>query len=228
MFELMLKRTSRLIGLGIMALLVVSCSQEPEIDPAIAKMDEFIAKRPIDKESVGWKGILPMPPKLTFTEGKSYFWLLRTNQGNLKIKLMPEYAPMHVSSTIYLTNLGFYDSLSFHRVIPDFMAQGGDPAGNGSGGPGYKYAGEYHVDAKHDARGILSMANAGPNTDGSQFFITFKPTPFLNGRHTVFGKLVEGEDTLKKIEKLGTPGSGRTTSPVKIVKALIMVEPAKS
>jgi len=207
-------------------LILASCSGDKNEDPAIEQIKAFINKQVIDKNSVGWKGLLTMPPKLTFSEDKDYFWLLRTSHGNMKIKFIPEVAPMHVSSTIYLTELGFYDELMFHRVINNFMAQGGDPLGNGRGGPGYKYAGEISVDAKHDSAGTLSMANAGPGTDGSQFFITFKPTPHLDGRHTVFGKLVEGEDTLKKIEKDGSP-SGRTKAPVKLIKALIVVEDAK-
>ena len=219
-----LRRGLKLSLALILSISILSaCSDGNNEDPAITQIKAFIGKQTIDKASVGWKSLLTMPPKLKFTEGKDYFWLLRTSHGNMKIKFMPQYAPMHVSSTIYLTELGFYDDIAFHRVIPDFMAQGGDPLGNGSGGPGYKYAGEFHVDAKHDSVGVLSMANAGPNTDGSQFFITFKPTPHLNNRHTVFGKLVEGEDTLRKIEKEGSP-YGKTRSPVKIIKALIVVE----
>ena len=130
---------------------------------------------------------------------------------------------MHVSSTIYLTNLGFYDNLTFHRVIPGFMAQGGDPIGNGRGNPGYKYDGEFDGDIGHGEAGMLSMANSGPGTDGSQFFITFQPTPFLNGKHTVFGKVVAGlEESLTKIEALGSR-RGKTKEEVKIIKATIRI-----
>ncbi|WP_305852101.1 peptidylprolyl isomerase [Aliikangiella sp. G2MR2-5] len=213
---------SLLLGVAILA----SCGG-PKEDPAIEAAKEFIAKQQVDKSYVSWKFNLPMPPKLRFSQDKDYFWILRTSQGNMRIRFMPEVAPMHVSSTIYLSMLGFYDDLRFHRVISGFMAQGGDPNGDGTGGPGYKYNGEFHVDAKHDKAGILSMANAGPGTDGSQFFITFKPTPHLNGRHTVFGELVEGKDTLQKIEQLGSP-MGRTKAPVKIISAIIQVEDKKS
>ena len=147
---------------------------------------------------------------------------METNKGPIKIKLMPDVAPMHVTSFIYLSRLGFYDGLSFHRVIPGFMAQGGDPLGNGTGGPGYQYAGEFSPKAKHDTPGVLSMANAGPNTDGSQFFITFIPTPFLDGKHTVYGKVVEGMENLKKLEAAGSD-SGRTSEPLKIEKVTIQV-----
>jgi len=192
-------------------------------DPAIKKANDFIAKQAIDKTDPAWKTKLIKPQLLTFTQGKDYFWELQTNQGNLTIKLLADSAPMHVSSTIYLTNLGFYDDLIFHRVIPGFMAQGGDPLGNGRGNPGYKYGGEFDGTAGHSESGILSMANSGPSTDGSQFFITFKPTPFLDGRHTVFGKVVKGlEDSLAKIETLGSR-SGITKEEIKIIKASIRV-----
>ncbi len=130
---------------------------------------------------------------------------------------------MHVSSTIYLTRLGFYDGLPFHRVITGFMAQGGDPLGRGTGGPGYKYDGEFDSKVRHDKPGILSMANAGPGTDGSQFFITFVKTPHLDDRHTIFGEVVEGMGTVKELEKRGS-GSGRPSEPLKIESAKITLE----
>ena len=196
-------------------------------DPAIEKADSFITKQVIDKTDTRWKTTLTKPPLLTFTQSKDYFWDLQTNQGKLTIKLLTDSAPMHVSSTIYLTELGFYDELTFHRVIPGFMAQGGDPTGTGAGNPGYKYDGEFDGEANHSEAGTLSMANSGPGTDGSQFFLTFKATPFLDGKHTVFGKVVEDEDdSLTKIEALGSR-SGRTTEVVKIIKATIRIENSK-
>lgn len=192
-------------------------------DPAIKKVDDFITKQAIDKTDPAWKTMLSKPPLLTFTQGKDYFWELQTNQGNLTIKLLTDSAPMHVSSTIYLTKLGFYDDLTFHRVIPGFMAQGGDPIGNGTGNPGYKYDGEFDGEIGHSESGILSMANSGPGTDGSQFFITFIATPFLNGKHTVFGKVVTDlEDSLTKIEALGSR-RGKTKEAIKIIKASIRI-----
>lgn len=133
---------------------------------------------------------------------------------------MPDIAPMHVTSTIFLTRKGFYDGLSFHRVIPGFMAQGGCPLGTGSGGPGYQYEGEFSDDVKHDKPYMLSMANAGPGTDGSQFFITFKATPSLNGKHTIFGRVVEGKNVVKKLEAAGS-SSGKPKEPLIIKKATI-------
>jgi len=192
-------------------------------DPAIQQVDDFITEQKIDKLDLKWKTQLNEPPLLTFTQDSDYFWDLQTSQGTLSIKLFTDSAPMHVSSTIYLTKLGFYDGLTFHRVIPGFMAQGGDPLGNGSGNPGYKYNGEFDNDKGHGETGMLSMANSGPSTDGSQFFITFKPTPFLNGKHTVFGQVVEDlENTLTKIEALGSR-RGKTKEPIKIIKASIRV-----
>jgi cyclophilin family peptidyl-prolyl cis-trans isomerase len=131
---------------------------------------------------------------------------------------------MHVSSTIYLTKLGFYDDVVFHRVIPGFMAQGGDPTGTGSGGPGYTYGGEFDPSVKHDKGGLLSMANAGPGTDGSQFFLTFVPTSWLDGKHTIFGEVVDGKGTLSELEKRGSSGAGRTTEKLFIERATIVVE----
>jgi cyclophilin family peptidyl-prolyl cis-trans isomerase len=130
---------------------------------------------------------------------------------------------MHVSSTIYLTRLGFYDELAFHRVIPGFMAQGGCPVGRGTGGPGYEYDGEFDPKVKHDRPNLLSMANRGPGTDGSQFFITFVPTPHLNGKHTIFGEVMAGAKTVRELEKRGS-NSGQPTEPLKINKASISVE----
>ena len=193
-------------------------------DQAIQQTHTFIEKQTIDKQNKDWKTRLPEPPKLTFSEGKRYFWDLSTTHGDLSIELFHNNAPMHVSSTIYLTELGFYDGLIFHRIIPDFMAQGGDPLGTGRGNPGYKYAGEFDGEHSHDKAGVLSMANAGPGTDGSQFFITFKPTPFLDGRHTIFGQVTQGlDDTLSTFATLGSR-SGKTTSEVVINKATIRVE----
>ena len=196
---------------------------DSKTDAAIAEIDKFIADQKIDKANPNWKQNVPKPPKVTFTKDKKYVWVLETNKGTMKITLKPDVAPMHVSSTIYLTRLGFYDGLIFHRVIPGFMAQGGDPTGSGMGGPGYKYDGELVATAKHDKPGVLSMAHAGPGTDGSQFFITFGPTPHLDMKHTVFGEVTDGTDVLKKLEAAGSP-SGTTSEPITITKATIAVQ----
>ncbi len=126
-------------------------------------------------------------------------------------------------STIYLTRLGFYDDVMFHRVITGFMAQGGDPTGTGSGGPGYRYGGEFDDALSHSKKGVLSMANAGPGTDGSQFFITFGPAKRLDGKHTIFGQLVDGNATLNKLERAGSE-AGKPRRKVVIRSATVSVE----
>jgi cyclophilin family peptidyl-prolyl cis-trans isomerase len=191
-------------------------------DPAITAIDKQIADAKIDKTNANWKSRLPKPTKVSFTSGKKYIWVLDTNKGVIEIQLLADSAPMHVTSTIFLTDLGFYDGVVFHRVIPEFMAQGGDPTGSGRGGPGYQYDGEFGG-AKHTKAGTLSMANAGPGTDGSQFFITFVPTPFLDGKHTVFGQVVKGMENVKALEQAGSP-SGTTKEKLEIKKATIRVE----
>ena len=190
---------------------------------AIDAIDAFIAEQQIDKSNPAWKTHLPKPPLVEFDPSHTYYWTLDTNVGAIKIKLLPDVAPMHVSSTLYLTRLGFYDDVIFHRVITDFMAQGGDPLGRGTGGPGYKYDGEFDPKVKHDRPGMLSMANAGPGTDGSQFFLTFVPTPWLDGKHTIFGEVVEGMGTVKELEKYGSR-QGRPTKRLVIESATISVE----
>ena len=193
-----------------------------ENDPAIAAIDRFIADQDIDKDSSDWKTSLSQPPQVEFDSAASYFWNISTNVGGIKVKLLPEIAPMHVSSTIYLSRLGFYDDVIFHRVIKEFMAQGGDPLGRGTGGPGYQYAGEFSPNARHDRPHLLSMANSGPGTDGSQFFLTFLETPWLDGNHTVFGKVIAGLEVLDALEACGSEG-GSTTEPLKIENTTIEV-----
>jgi cyclophilin family peptidyl-prolyl cis-trans isomerase len=191
----------------------------------IAAIDAFIGQHKVDKADKDWKLKLAKPPKVAFDPARKLYWLLDTNVGSIKLLLYPDIAPMHVSSTIYLTRLGFYDGTPFHRVIPGFMAQGGDPLGVGRGGPGYQYDGEFGSSpkAKHRKAGILSMANAGPGTDGSQFFLTFQATPHLDGKHTVFGEVVEGDATLQELERRGS-ASGRPVEPLQIRKATIAAE----
>ena len=124
-----------------------------------------------------------------------------TDKGTIRVELFADKTPKTVANFEKLAKESFYDGLTFHRVIPDFMIQGGCPSGTGTGGPGYKFADEFHPSLKHDSPGTLSMANAGPNTNGSQFFITHVPTPWLDGKHSVFGKVIEGQDVVDAIEK---------------------------
>jgi cyclophilin family peptidyl-prolyl cis-trans isomerase len=124
---------------------------------------------------------------------------IQTNLGTFKVELLKDKAPKTAGNFADLAKKGFYDGIIFHRVIPDFMIQGGDPTGSGMGGPGYKIKDEFHPDLKHNVPGILSMANSGPNTGGSQFFVTVAATPWLDNKHAIFGKVVEGMDIVNKI-----------------------------
>ena len=124
-----------------------------------------------------------------------------TSRGMIRVQLHDDKAPKTVANFEKLAGSGFYNGLKFHRVIPDFMIQGGCPQGTGTGGPGYKFADEFHKDLKHDGPGVLSMANAGPNTNGSQFFITHVATPWLDGKHSVFGQVIEGMDVVNTIKQ---------------------------
>jgi peptidyl-prolyl cis-trans isomerase A (cyclophilin A) len=131
-----------------------------------------------------------------------------TSLGNFTIELFEQETPNTVGNFVKLAEKDFYNGVIFHRVIDGFMIQGGDPTGTGRGGPGYQFADEFHPKLKHNSEGILSMANAGPNTNGSQFFITLAPTPHLDGRHTVFGRVSEGMDVVRKIGKTKTSKPG--------------------
>src|SRR5580700_7286881 len=149
------------------------------------------------------------------------FALFDTTEGNFKIKLFAEKAPKTVENFVSVadgtkTGKPFYDGLIFHRVIPKFMIQGGCPQGTGSGGPGYKFADEFHPSLQHSKPGLLSMANAGPNTNGSQFFVTVAATPWLDNKHSIFGEVVEGYDVVEKISKVARDSSDRPRKEVKI------------
>ncbi len=141
------------------------------------------------------------PPAMVIDPKKKYTATLHTDKGDIKVELFAAQAPATVNNFVFLAREGFYDGVTFHRVIPGFMAQGGDPTGTGTGGPGYKFADEFHRDLKHDKPGVLSMANAGPNTNGSQFFITHVATPWLDRKHSVFGQVIEGQDVVDKIKQ---------------------------
>ena len=126
---------------------------------------------------------------------------IETAKGNIRIELFEDKVPKTVANFVKLTTDGFYNGLKFHRVIEDFMVQGGCPQGTGTGGPGYQFEDEFHPELTHDGPGVLSMANAGPNTNGSQFFITHVPCPWLDGKHSVFGKVIDGQDVVDSIQQ---------------------------
>ena len=147
-----------------------------------------------------------------------------TNKGVFVAQMFEEKAPQTTKNFIELTEKGFYDGLIFHRVIDGFMIQGGDPTGTGRGGPGYRIKDEFGEGLAHDSEGILSMANAGPNTGGSQFFITLAPTPWLNGHHAVFGKIVKGMDVVREIGSVATNYQDRPVDPVIMEKVEVLAE----
>jgi peptidyl-prolyl cis-trans isomerase B (cyclophilin B) len=141
------------------------------------------------------------PPKMQIDLKKAYQATIETNRGDIELELYPKYAPKTVNNFVFLSQEGFYDGVTFHRVISDFMIQTGDPTGTGSGGPGYQFDDELKTNPLRHETGVISMANAGPNTNGSQFFITHSPQPHLDGVHTVFGKVVAGQDVIDAIQQ---------------------------
>lgn len=150
--------------------------------------------------------------------------IIKTNYGEMKLDLFEERAPITVANFVNLSENGFYDGIIFHRVIEDFMIQGGDPSGDGTGGPGYVIKDEFHPQLTHSKAGILSMANRGPNTGGSQFFITLTETSWLDGRHTVFGELIEGQDVLFEIGSVRTDALDKPVNPV-IIESIKIKSP---
>jgi peptidyl-prolyl cis-trans isomerase B (cyclophilin B) len=132
---------------------------------------------------------------------KTYRAKIETDKGDIELELYAQYAPQTVNNFVFLAREGFYDGVTFHRVISDFMVQGGDPTGSGRGGPGYQFEDEFKGNPLKHEKGVISMANAGPGTNGSQFFITHSPQPHLDGRHTVFGKVVKGQGVVDAIRQ---------------------------
>jgi len=159
------------------------------------------------------------PPAMQIDPKKKYKARMETDKGTMVIELFADKTPKTVNNFVFLSREGYYDGVIFHRVINDFMVQGGDPTGTGMGGPGYKFGDEFHPSLKHDKQGVLSMANAGPGTNGSQFFITHLPTPHLDNRHSVFGQVVEGLDVLMSIP--ARDPNNRSAPAVKMISVTI-------
>ena len=168
------------------------------------------------------KADTPLPP--ADPNKKTSLAVFETSMGTFKVELFEDKAPRTAQNFISLVNKGFYNGLIFHRVIDGFMIQGGDPKGNGTGGPGYVIPDEFHKDLKHTGTGILSIANASPNSGGSQFFITLDATPWLDGKHAIFGKVVEGLDVVKAIGKVKTGAQDRPQTDV-VMKKITIVTP---
>lgn len=160
-------------------------------------------------------------PDMTIDPKKKYTAVFETDKGKMKIELFADKTPKTVNNFVFLAKEGFYDNTIFHRVINDFMVQGGDPEGTGRGGPGYRFEDEFHPELKHDKRGVLSMANAGPGTNGSQFFIIHIPTPWLDNKHSVFGQLIEGEDVFSSIPERDPT---KSDNPAITLKSVTIIE----
>lgn len=160
------------------------------------------------------------PPEMEIDPQKTYSAILKTEKGDITIQLFADKTPKTVNNFVFLARQGFYDGTIFHRVISDFMAQGGDPTGTGTGGPGYRFADEFHPSLRHNNAGMLSMANAGPNTNGSQFFITHVATPWLDNKHTIFGQVTTGMDVLMAIP--ARDPSKRNAPAVKLISVTVI------
>lgn len=186
----------------------------PEPPPAAAELDlgTELPAIPLDmpQEPAGRDGMFDEPPPFVIEEAGVYFAVLETAKGDITVELFADRTPITVNNFVYLALSGFYDGTTFHRVIPDFMAQAGDPAGTGRGGPGYRFEDEFISNLGFDEPGLLAMANAGPGTNGSQFFLTHVETPHLNQRHTIFGKIVAGMDVLLGIAVRDPQSSGQS------------------
>lgn len=178
--------------------------------------------RPNYDRKPGWHETVKMPKKATFDPKKDYFATLKTTLGEITVRFFPELAPQHVTSFINLCEIGYYEGAPFHRIIPGFMMQGGDPTGTGTGGPGYKMPQEFNA-TKH-VKGILSTARTNdPNSAGSQFFVMFTTYPSLDNQYTVFGEVVQGLEVVEKFEKIGSP-SGRPKQDAKIESASVFTK----
>ena len=193
-------RMIKIVG-GVLAVLVIAFiiwqllpSDEGNTGVVVAGERPLAALTPAERD-----GYFDAAPENILKPGVDYQAIIRTAKGDITLDLFEDVAPITVNSFVFLANQGFFDGTTFHRVLQDFMAQGGDPAGTGSGGPGYEFVNETDNDLAFDRRGLLAMANAGPDTNGSQFFITFAPAPNLTGGYTIFGELVAGDETLSAI-----------------------------
>jgi len=223
-----------------------ACSKEPpasevakapvypfDEDPAIAEIAAFIASHDvtlggerIDKSRSAWRFFVPKPPKVAFTPSKTYVWRLTTSHGPLNVRLFTADAPHHCSAILYLAMLGYFDGLGFPRVIQQFLAQGGDPRGDGTGDPGYALDLEISPNLKHDRPFIVSTANSGEGTDNSQFFVTFRAVPSLDGRYSIFGELhdEESKKTARVMDALGSLVEGPPSEKITILSSTYTVE----
>ena len=238
-----------LLTLLVLAVIMAACVLQPTDEP-----DETPADAPTQSATAAATAAAPRPatatvppiatsgpqagmsgvrrqysshPPLTIDTSAEYVASFRTNQGNFRVQLLPLQAPVTVNNFVFLAKEGFYDGLTFHRVIQDFMIQGGDPTGNGAGGPGYRFQDEISPALIFDSPGKLAMANsgAGTNTNGSQFFITTVPTPHLNGSHTIFGEIIDGQNVVDQISRVSTDRRDRPLQRVVIERIDLVITP---
>ena len=196
----------------ILPLFAACAGEEPTPTPAKAPAPNWgtaATPSPAPKRMLK-PGDSPAPPAGALDKSKSYTATFKTDKGDFTVELFDDEAPLTVENFVNLARIGYYDGVTFHRVIEGFMAQGGDPTGTGGGGPGYRFKDEFSPNRTHDGPGVLSMANAGPGTNGSQFFITFEATPHLDGKHSVFGKVIEG---MSVVNSLTVRDPGTATKP---------------
>jgi cyclophilin family peptidyl-prolyl cis-trans isomerase len=178
--------------------------------------------RPLAKlEPASRNGYFRSYPALVLDKNKHYEAIISTDKGTMRFRLFDQEAPLTVNNFVFLANQGFFDGTTFHRVIANFMAQAGDPGGTGTGGPGYRFDDETNNKLRFDRRGLLAMANAGPRTNGSQFFITYAPTQWLDRKHTIFGELIEGDEALRAIT-IREPGP--RAKPADVINRIDIVE----
>ena len=200
------------------------------VAPTLPLQSGAVASGDPVKQQVNVDGVMitqySYAPQVTIDPLTKYTAVIRTNVGEIEFELFAERAPVTVNNFIFLADDGYYDGVIFHRVIPSFMIQGGDPTGTGRGGPGYRFQDEFAASLIFDGPGILAMANSGPSTNGSQFFVTTVPTPFLNGLHTIFGKVIHGQDVANAISLSATDLADRPVTPIIILGIDIATTPS--
>jgi cyclophilin family peptidyl-prolyl cis-trans isomerase len=187
----MMHRDSVVLALAFFALspiAVTACGSPPKEAAATTEAG-------VDEAVLQWSS----PPLMQIDPSKSYEAAFKTELGDFRVRLFADQAPITVNNFVFLATQGYYNNTTFHRVLPGFMAQGGDPTGTGAGGPGYSFEDEFDPELQFDRAGLLAMANRGPDTNGGQFFITYAPTPHLTGLHTIFGEVVEGAEVLNSL-----------------------------
>lgn len=186
--------------------------------------EEPVAGQAAALEPAARNGMYDAAPDMTIDPDRQYHALFNTEQGQIRVRLFADSAPVTVNNFVFLARDGFYNGTYFHRVLADFMAQGGDPSGSGAGGPGYQFQDEFESGLQFDRAGLLAMANAGPNTNGSQFFITFTATPWLDGNHTIFGEVVEGMDVLFSLSLRDPMAAGASEFPGELLESVEIEE----